>query len=411
MSCIMGCGCGKNHFCAINNIVVRENAILSLPDLCSKYEHIHLVYDMNTFEAAGRQVRKLLDGSISSETLFGKNLLIPDERAVALIEETMSESTDLIVGTGSGVIQDLCKFTGTKRNLPYFIVATAPSMDGYGSSGAAMIMNGMKITYPARVADSIVCDVNVLKEAPLDMIRAGYGDVIGKFSCLNDWRLSALVNGEYFCGRIYGMVSDMLNSVKDSGEKLQKRDPDAVKKLTDALIGVGVAMAYAGSTRPGSGSEHHLSHFFEIVGIVRGEPYFPHGIDVACSTVKTAEIRQELLNTDNFEYQPFNRDEWVENIKRVYGKIAGSVIEFQDGLGHHARDMSAVYSEKRDEIRAILSDSPDSAIINNYLESAGIEYDGFERLYGPEKISDAIKYGMDLKDRYSVLWLYNSLQH
>ncbi|MBO4770182.1 MAG: sn-glycerol-1-phosphate dehydrogenase [Clostridia bacterium] len=411
MSYITGCGCGKNHFCAINNIVVRENAILSLPDLCSKYEHIHLVYDMNTFEAAGRQVRKLLDGSVSSETLFGKELLIPDEKAVALIEETMPESTDLIVGTGSGVIQDLCKFTGTKRNLPYFIVATAPSMDGYGSSGAAMIMNGMKITYPARVADSIVCDVNVLKEAPLDMIRAGYGDVIGKFSCLNDWKLSALVNGEYFCDRIYGMVNDMLGRVRDSGEKLQKRDPSAIKSLTDALIGVGVAMAYAGSTRPGSGSEHHLSHFFEIVGIVRGEPYFPHGIDVACSTVKTAEIRHELLNTDNFEFQKFNRDEWIENIRRVYGKISGKVIEFQDGLGHHSRDMSSVYSAKRDEIKGILSDSPGPDIIRNYLESAGIEYDGFERLYGAEKISDAIRFGMDLKDRYSVLWLYNSIRH
>ena len=31
------------------------------------------------------------------------------------------------------------------------------------------------------------------------MIRAGYGDIIGKYSCLNDWKLANVVNGEYLC--------------------------------------------------------------------------------------------------------------------------------------------------------------------------------------------------------------------
>ena len=52
----------------------------------------------------------------------------------------------------------------------------------------------------------------------------------------------------------------------------------------EALVIVGIAMSFAGSSRPASGSEHHLSHFFEITGIVNGEAYFPHGIDVAYST-------------------------------------------------------------------------------------------------------------------------------
>ena len=39
---------------------------------------------------------------------------------------------------------------------------------------------------------------------------------------------------------------------------------------------------------------------------------------------------------------------------------------------------------------------------------ATISYPEFEKMYGKEKIADAILYGKDLKDRYSVLWLnYN----
>lgn len=72
-------------------------------------------------------------------------------------------------------------------------------MDGYASSGAAMIIGNMKVTYNAHVPEAIIGDVDVLKEAPMEMIQSGYGDIIGKLSCLNDWKLSVVVNDEFFC--------------------------------------------------------------------------------------------------------------------------------------------------------------------------------------------------------------------
>ena len=88
----------------------------------------------------------------------------------------------MIVGIGSGVIQDLCKYVSFNKNLPYFIIATAPSMDGYASKGAAMITDNMKVTYNAHVPEVIIGDVDILKNAPMDMIKSGYGDILGKFS-------------------------------------------------------------------------------------------------------------------------------------------------------------------------------------------------------------------------------------
>ena len=94
----------------------------------------------------------------------------------------------MIIGIGLGVIQDLCKYVSYNAKLPYFIVATAPSMDGYALKGAAMIMGNMKVTYNAHVPEAIIADTEILKDAPMDIIRSGYGDILGKFSCLNAWR-------------------------------------------------------------------------------------------------------------------------------------------------------------------------------------------------------------------------------
>lgn len=73
----------------------------------------------------------------------GETILIPNENAIEKVNENI-DGADLIIGIWSGVIQDLCKYVSFFAKIPYMIVATAPSMDGYASDGAAMILGGMK---------------------------------------------------------------------------------------------------------------------------------------------------------------------------------------------------------------------------------------------------------------------------
>ena len=149
----------------------------------------------------------MLRGQVQRYLVFERQgNLVPDERAVSELEAALTEETDLIVGVGSGVINDLCKYVSWKRGLQYVIVATAPSMDGYASSGAAMITDGMKVTYTTHPPMMIFGDTDVLRHAPEDMIRSGYGDIIGKYSSLNDWQLSHVLNGEHLCREIYDLV-------------------------------------------------------------------------------------------------------------------------------------------------------------------------------------------------------------
>ena len=404
---IWDCPCGKPHICPIKAVEIGEGALLSLPRICADFSHILLVADRNTYAACGKTADEILGQRILSRHIFeGEGVVIPDEASVAAIEGKLSPETDLIVGVGSGVINDLCKYVSHKNARPYVIVATAPSMDGYASAGAAMILGGMKVTPSAPPPMAIVADTEVLKNAPMDMIRAGYGDIIGKYSCLNDWKLSAYIRGEYFCETVYDMVLNTANRVRDLAAGIAARDGGAITALMEALVEVGIAMAYVGTSRPASGSEHHLSHFFEITGILNGTPYLPHGTDVAYSSVITARLREEILGRTPARVG-FDRENYETAIRKAYTAIADSVIAQQDRLGwYHEPEIDEFVLTHAEDIRAILSEAPTEAETKGMVEAVGLRMEELYETYGQTHIDEAIRYAKDLKDRYSVLWIY-----
>ena len=402
------CQCGMAHRCPIDAVVIGDDACNSLPTLTEGYANILLVADNNTYSVCGKTVEEKLSDKICAKAILCREgVLVPNEEAIAEIEGYLTEKTDLVIGVGSGVINDLCKIVSFKAGLRYFIVATAPSMDGYASKGSALILNGMKVTLNANVPKAIIADTSVLASAPLDMIRAGYGDIIGKYSCLNDWQLSSIVNGEYLCPFVMKATYETVETTVRLADGIRNRDTAAIGALMEALVAVGILMAYVGNSRPASGSEHHLSHYFEIVGIERGEDYLPHGIDVCFSAIETAKIRERLLAIDDissYEYS-FDRKTYEENIRRIYGSVADEVIALQNKMGWYETDRVSIYKEKWNEIKSLLATSPTSAEMLALCEKVGLDYSTFTSLYGEEKIADAILYAKDLKDRYSVLWM------
>lgn len=403
----VNCTCGKQHKCDIKHVAIYKGAISSLANVAEEYDDILLVADENTYRAAGEKTMAALTGKHLKKVIFpGSTILIPNEGAIRSVKDQL-DGVDFIVGIGSGVIQDLCKYVSFVSGIPYGIVATAPSMDGYASTGAAMILDGMKVTISAKVPDAIIADTEVLKDAPMEMIQAGYGDIVGKYSALNDWRLSQIVNNEYFCQEIYDLTFKMVYKTLDLADGLVKRDEESVQVLMEALVVVGIAMSFAGSSRPASGSEHHLSHYFEITGIVNGEDYFPHGIDVAYSTVVTAALREKILEMawPDKQYRP-TRDAYTAEVSRIYGPVAEGCIVLQDKVGFYQRDMLSVYKAKETEIRAVLAEMPKANEIKAMLERIGLDMREFNRLYSDRKIEDAISYAKELKDRYTVLWMH-----
>ena len=401
------CECGRSHACAIREAVIGHGAIGEVGRLLGGCRHVVLVCDGNTWRAAGERVAKNLEAESFDAKICrfeGEGVLIPDEAAIARIEDTLTGETQAIVGVGSGVINDLCKYVSGAHELPYMIVATAPSMDGFASVGAAMILGGMKVTVDRRVPAWIVGDTAVLREAPLDMIRAGIGDILGKYSCLNDWRISHAVNGEYFCRRVYELVMGEVRACRDNIDLAMARDEQAVGALMRSLVTVGVCMAYVGNSRPASGSEHHLSHFFEIVGVLRREKYLPHGVDVAYSTILTCRLREMLRQTSPEAFSArFDRAAWEAGVREEYGSLADSVIALQEKSALFGRDRLPVIREKWAEIQGILAEAPSAREIEALLARAGYRREEFLSVYGEEKIRRAIVFAKELKDRYTLL--------
>lgn len=404
------CDCGKEHNCSIECVYIEKGAIEKLSMLCKADTTILIVADENTYSVAGDKVEQTLADKRLRKVIFsGDKLLIPNETAIEEVSKEISE-TDLIIGIGSGVIQDLCKYVAFFSKIPYIIVATAPSMDGYASDGAAMILGGMKETVKAGLPKAIIADIDVLKNAPMEMIKSGYGDIVGKYSALCDWKLSAAVTGEYFCQYIYDTTFQMIEHTLETAKGLLERNEESIKTLTEALMIVGIMMSFAGSSRPASGSEHHLSHFFEIVGIVNSEDYFSHGIDVAYSTVITAKLREKIVKSDFPDkiYRP-SSEEYTEIMNRIYKSVSEGCMSLQNKIGNYSKNRIDIYKQKEKEIKNILSQMPSSEDIEQMLSVVGLDAGEFYKLYGKQKIQDAILYSKDLKDRYTVLWLYYDL--
>lgn len=400
------CSCGKTHTCDIEYVYIEKGAVNRVSKICENKKNILIVADENTFGAAGEAVeRNLTDKNVKKVVFSGKTVLIPDEKAIEKVNENI-DGIDMIVGVGSGVIQDLCKYVSFFSKIPYIVVATAPSMDGYASDGAAMILRGMKETVKAGLPRAIIADVDILKNCPMEMLKAGYGDIIGKYSALCDWKISNVVNGEYLCDYIYDTTYQMIEKTRAHAKGIISREDESVQILAEALMIVGIMMSFAGSSRPASGSEHHLSHFFEIVGIVNSEPYFAHGIDVAYSTVITSEIREKIIKSE-FPDKIFRleRDAYENTVKNIYKTVAQGCIELQDKVGNYATDRLAVYKEKKAEIIEILSGVPSAEQIKEILMEAELDISEFYKMYSKEKIENAVLYAKDLKDRYTVLWI------
>jgi len=383
LSGMKNCACGKEHPCDIAYVEIGDGVLELLNKICEPFAKIHLVADGNTYPLCGDKVKAVLGKKIASETRFGTEIVVPNENALAKIEADMQDGTDFILGIGSGVINDLCKHVSFQNGMRYGIVATAPSMDGYASVGAALILEEMKITTNARVPYAIVAESRVLATAPVDMLRSGYGDIIGKYSCLNDWKLARLLRGEYFCDFVYDTVMDTVKSTENTAKAILARDPEAIRNLMEGLVMVGVMMCYVGNSRPASGSEHHLSHFFEITGLLNDTPYYLHGIDVLYAAAVTAKLREELLaKKPPFAAYVNDRDARNQMIQKVYSSAADGIIALQDKVGLYADANTAQFAERWEEITALLREAPDYQTMLTYVNAIGLDIEEFKKFYG-----------------------------
>lgn len=335
------CPCGKNHFASLRAVRIGKDALHELPELVKLmgFESLYLVSDAITYEIAGKACTKILEDAGIRNHLIKLTHTGFDEATLGELTIQMPMDCDLVIAVGTGAINDMVRFFSYRMGRPFYTVATAAPMDGFASSIAAIQVNHLKTTFDAQTPTAIIGDTEILKNAPYSMIAAGLGDLLGKFTCLCDWKLAHLINGEHYCERIVELVENCVTKVLSDAEKAKARDPETMGNIMEGLVLAGVAMSLYGNSRPASGCEHHMSHYWEMMFEQAGKRPFPHGTQVGVGTVLILKLVEALRKTTvDFDAartnaRAYDSATWKTEIREAYGPAAQGVIDMEAAAG------------------------------------------------------------------------------
>ena len=416
------CACGKTHTTAVEHVTIEAGAINAIPGYAKAYgaKKAFIIGDINTYPLAGDKITAMLEaeGICCTSYIFKERRLEPDEKAVGSLVLHYDAKSDIIISIGSGVINDISKILAYQTNTPYVIVASAAFMDGYAAGSSSMAIDGVKVTVPAKSPDVIIGDINILSGAPIHMAKAGLGDMLAKYVSICEWRLSNLINGEYYCEEVAEFTRQSLRACVNGAKGLLDRNPESMKMLFEGLINCGKAMDYAGCSRPGGGVEHYFSHIWDMRGLDFGTPTSSHGMQVALGTLNTIKCYQELKNitpdrekalayANNFDFA-----DWSEQLRTFVGKGAEAMIaleakEKKYDLGKHAARLEVILEKWDDILRIIDEELPTveefEAILDSIEAPKTLEAIGLDS----STLAMTCKSTKDIRDKYvlpRLLW-------
>ena len=415
------CDCPKTHGFNIAHICIEKGAIEKLPEFIIDFraKNPFVLADKNTFEAAGKKVCAILENASISykKYVFSTWDIEPDEKAIGSAIMHFDPTCDLVIAVGSGVINDIGKILANTAKLPYFIVGTAPSMDGYASDSSSMSMDGLKVSLASKCADVIIGDIDILKNAPMKMLQAGLGDMLAKYISIAEWRIAHEITGEYYCERVATLIRTALKRCVENAEGLLKREDEAVKAVFEGLVIGGVAMAFAGVSRPASGVEHYFSHVWDMRGLEFGTKVDLHGIQCAVATNIAAELYEKVLKitpdkqkalgyAKSFVYQ-----DWANELKAFLGTGADAMIALESkeekyNVEKHAKRLDIIL-EKWDKLCGIIREEiPSQQEIEGILDKIGAPKTAKEIGIDCD-LSTTLKATKDIRDKYVLsrfLW-------
>lgn len=414
------CSCGQTHHLSIGDIEVAYDVLARIPDKLRDLGFegpVHLIADSNTLTAAGSKVADALRqaGFSVSETVFvtPDEALVPNEAALAKLFIEVPVTAEVLVAVGAGTITDLVRFTAYKMGKPFVSVPTAPSMDGYASAVSPLIVGGFKRTFSANPPRAIYADLDVLCRAPMWMIVAGFGDLVGKYTAKADWELSRIINNEYFCQSSLDLMAAALELCTSNPEGLTRREPQLIKGLMEGLILSGIAISMAGSSRPASGAEHQLAHYWEMRSLQENQHFHLHGTKVGVATPLVLGIYNKVLRFDpstidlNSLAESHQGPETVEAAVRAhYGSMADEILAESHGkrLTWSAREERVrLIQSKWEEIQRTLAWLPSAEAVTEMLTRAGAESSPESLGLPDEWVKDALTYARHLRSRYTVM--------
>ncbi|MDR0642276.1 MAG: sn-glycerol-1-phosphate dehydrogenase [Treponema sp.] len=295
-------------------LLINRGCYGEIPRLLKRFyqfDGVYLVADENTREAAGKQVREILEGAgipIRGELCFpARPRLHAEYFNITAIKEQLSAlpnpAETVPIAIGGGTVNDLVKRAAAELKRSYLCIPTASSVDGYTAYGAAILYDGYKQTMPCPAPLALAAEPEVLAKAPPYLSSSGFGDLASKIIAGCDWIISDLAGplgapvAERINTKVWNMTQPGLLDYLERSIDAARGDSDAVIALFEALAITGFSMQAFKSSRPVSGSEHLFSHVWEMDDLsIDGVP-ITHGHKVTIGTL-AATAYYELFFAD-----------------------------------------------------------------------------------------------------------------
>lgn len=409
------CSCGKHHYAALKYVSVGKDSVTDLPRILEGLgkKHPYLISDPITYQIAGGKCMEILKAAGIQGTIHQLQHTEFDEATVGELLINKPADRDIAVAVGSGAINDMTRFFSFRLGIPFMTVATAAPMDGFASSIAAIQVNNLKTTFDAQTPLAIIGDTEMLKGAPYKMIAAGLGDLLGKSTCLCDWKLAHIITGEHICGNVVELVEDCVANVLAMAPGAKERDPEVLGRIMEGLVLSGVAMSLYGNSRPASGCEHHMSHYWETIFGQKQLRAAPHGTQVGVGTVMILKaVEQFLAKGVDFDAArksaaAYDEAAWEASIMAAYGPAAPGVIEMEKKSQKNETSARLARIDAMEKnwsaIESLLKSLPSSAYVMELLEGLGSPSLPAQIDVDKALLKDTFLYCKEIRARYTIL--------
>ena len=409
------CDCGREHYASLKFVSVRKDALEDLPVFAKKlgFKSLYLISDQITYDIAGKRCMEILANAGVKAHIVTLVHTGFDEATVGELLINLPDDCDLVVAVGTGAINDMTRYFSFRMHRPFFTVATAAPMDGFASALAVLNINNLKTSIDAQTPTAIIGDTEILKNAPYRMIAAGLGDLLGKATCLCDWKLSKVINGEHYCDRIVDLVETCVSDGLKVADQAKERDPKVLGDIMEGLVLTGVAMSLYGNSRPASGCEHHMSHYWEMMFEQAGKRPVPHGTQVGVGTVLVLQAVEQFLSRGvDFEAarkaaHAYDEAAWEASIVTAYGPAAPGVIEMEKKSQKNETTARLARIDAMEKnwaaIEELLKALPSSAYVKELLEGLGSPSLPAQIDVDKELLKNTFLYCKETRARYTIL--------
>ncbi len=256
-----------------------------------------------------------------------------------------------VVALGSGTITDLTKhacFTYEQRSgehLPLVFCPTAISVLAFSARMAVIAKDGVKRTWPSRLSEALVFDLEALASAPRHLTLAGFGDLAPMFTSFADWRLGAELGLARFFEPSMRIIDDVRVNFARTAELLRAGALEGLELLAKLNVLGGLSATLADESAPLSGYEHVTGHMLDMGSGHFDRGLADHGAQVAVALIPHA-IAFELLVAE-LEPETLELDRCYPTAQKMERVVHETFAEI-DPSGQMSRECWSDYSAKLD---------------------------------------------------------------